>query len=556
MSSPSSFAGRTAVVLALALVAAGCHDKPLPRVKGTTLIAGKVRGLWVAPGGAAAATLVGAGPSNVKGAPSDLLLGSLTLTAVAGGAPRRLGGAVSNLPGSVLFTPDGQYLGFIAGYDVRSAMGELRLAKVSGGPPEVVAPRVTFFAFSPGGDQLAYVSDGDLFLRPAAQGPARRIASSVSLVEFGPPETPAAQTLFVHRTVRVDGALLSYDLSKGQLTAIARGVERFRFSPAGDALAFVAAGLLAPGQVEAPSIFGDKKPSTPEAPGLYVRWGSGKPERLVADGAGEFRFSPVGHRLAYVTQPKGMATTGDLWVVDEHAAPRKVAIHVEQLVFGADGSLALLGAYLPSAEAGTLGILPREGALFEVARSVRQFSVTPQGHELLFLHGVMVGTSYALALSERPLGAPEAVKPREIDDGVAGYTVDQTEKHLAYKARCLAAGRSCSLFVVDLTRPGPPVLVATHIAAFQFVPGEDQLVVVESRPAGKLSGKLLYSLALAPGELPAGKPAPPLQLLDDDMTGDFALAGQDQREVVYLVDEAGRTGLARAALPKLPSARR
>ncbi len=538
--------GRARLVIgtALALFVLPACTHHAPRVRGTTLISGKASEIWVAPGGRVVATLVGAESSGVTGAPAGLHLGSLTVVDVAGGTPRRLGGGVSNLPGSLLYSSDGKVLGFIAEYDVKSASGELRLVPTAGGTVQTIADGVTFFGFSPHGDQLAYISNGDLYLRPPA-GPSRRIASNVFLFQFGPKDTLAEDTLLIHRSYETDGALLSYDLKTAKLTAIAQGVQVFHWSPAGDALAFNAQGLLAPTDTQGPSVFGDKKRG-PRAPGLYVRWQGAAPVRVTETMAQDFKLSPVGGRIAYATPP-GFSTTGDLWVAGRHAQPKKVAEKVEKFQFGRDGSLAVLGAWVQSAEAGTLGLLPPTGPLLEVARSVRQVFVTPHGRQMLYLHGIKQGHGWALELADRPFGVARTVEPREIDTAISGYAFDASETHLAYKAHCMDSD-TCELFVVDLTRPGRPVKLADSVAAFQYVPKANELAVIASREAGHLTGRMLYSLTLMPLTVPSGSATASMAVLDDDMTGEFAFAGPNKREVVYLVDEKGREGLDRASL--------
>lgn len=531
---------RPALLMCALFAAAGCASKEVPHVRGRTLLSAPAKELWVAPGGLTVATLTEASASGERGAPPDVLLGALTVVPVSGGAPRRVGGAVSNLPGSIAFSRDGQYLAFVAGYSIANANGELRLARLSGGEPEVLGTGVTFFAFSPAGDLVAWVSDGDLSVRPVAGGPVRRVATGVSLAQFGPAGTPAEGRLLVKRSVRVDGALLSYELASGKLTALARGVGAFGWSPGGDALAFHADALLAPAAVEPASRFARQGE---DDSGLYLQLGLGRPRRVHAEGASEFKFSPKGRRLAFVTPPASGASTGDLYVVDGAGVPTKVAPRVAQFVFAQDGSLALLGAYDRSASAGTLGVFPPEGALVEVARSVRQFSVTPQGRFVLFLHGVVRNTTYSLGLAVYRLGAPQGEKFRDIDHGVTGYLVDAAEKRLAYKARCIDEGKSCSLFVADLQTPGPPTMLVSRVTAFEFAPDAEQLVVAASRPAAKLSGKLLFGLGTVPTSLPPGAKWAQVALLDETVTGEFALAGADGRQVVYLVDEQGREGV-------------
>src|SRR6185312_4663510 len=129
---------------------------------------------------------------------------------------------------------------------VRQGVGELRLAATKGGTVESLGDGVSFFAFSNDGAHLGWITEGVLNLRPVAGGQPTRITDGVSLIEFGPAGTSAAGQLLVKRSLQAGGALLMEDLATGHLTAIARGVTDFGFSPIGDGYAFQAIGLLRP----------------------------------------------------------------------------------------------------------------------------------------------------------------------------------------------------------------------------------------------------------------------------------------------------------------------
>jgi hypothetical protein len=206
-------------------------------VQGQLIVPAKARELWAAPNGNAVATLADAAPSGTPGAPADLVLGRLLLAGIGGGPVRALGSGVSNLPGSVLYSKDGLWIGYVADYGVKQATGELRVAKVAGSDPEVLGKGVSFFSFSPKSDAIAWVADGTLSVRTLADGQMREVGKGVSVVEFGPAGTPAEGKLLIKRTVRVDGALLTYDIAAGKLAAVARGVGASGWSPDGDAIA-------------------------------------------------------------------------------------------------------------------------------------------------------------------------------------------------------------------------------------------------------------------------------------------------------------------------------
>ena len=534
----------TGLVFSIGLVLAGCSKPPLPRVTGQSLMTGPASEPWVAPGGASVVTLRSPAPSTVRGAPADLRLGTLVLRALNGGAERVLGTNVPNVAGGTLFSPDGTSVAFLADYEVAKAAGRLMLASAaSAEAPTFLAADVTLVAYSPDGAWLTFVAGGELRGRLVEGGEVATIAVDVSRAVFGPKGTAAAGKLLVKRSVRSDGALLTYDLATAKLEALAHGVGAFGWSPDGTSVAFQAEGLLSSSEVQPRSRLDANRDAADET-GLYVKSLSGAAKRVFREGASEFKFSPDGRRLAFVGAPGKGSSVGDLFVTTEGAEAAKVAGRVSQFVFAKSGALVLLGAWDSGASAGTLGVLPSDGDLREVARSVRQFTVSPSGRRLLFVHGVQRGGFALLGLAAFALDSGADAKVQELDVGVAGYALDDDERRLAWKARCVAGGSTCSLFAADLDGSSAPRLLQARVSAFEFVPGQGGLVVVTSRSAGKHTGKLLFSLGVAPDVAMQGAKAAPIALLDDQVTGEFSLAGPSRRQVVYRVDEPGREGIA------------
>ncbi len=539
----------TSWFVAMGLLAAGCSKPPAPRVQGRAFVAGAASEPWVAPGGAFVATLKSPAPSSVRGAPADLRLGTLVTRSLADDGERSLGAGVPNVAGAVLFSPDGASLAFLADYDVAKASGRLMLAAAAReAAPVPLAAEVSFAGFSPDGAWLAYVAGGGLHVYRVADGEDRAVASDVSRVVFGPKGTPAAAKFLVKRSIRSDGALLTYDPATSKLEALGHGVGTFGWSPDGLSVAFQAAGLLAPADVQAQSKLGAAHEPR-DAAGLYLKSPTGPASLVFREGASEFKFSPDGRRLAFVAAPTAGAAVGDLYVSTGDGAAAKVAGRVSQFVFAESGALVLLGAWDAGAAAGTLGVLPVDGALREVARSVRQFTVSPSGRRLLFVHGVQRGGFALLGLAAWPLDAGADAKAQELDVGVAGYALDDDERRVAWKARCVDGGSTCSLFAADLDSASAPRLLQARVSAFEFLPGREGLVVVQSRSAGKNTGKLLFSLGVVPDVAMQGAKAAPVAVLDDQVSGEFALAGPARRQVVYRVEEVGREGLSVADVP-------
>lgn len=534
------------VAVACVFAVAACTTKEVPRIReGQQLVVGKARELVHSPDGKFVTTLIDAEQAGDPGAPKGLLLGALHLAPTAGGPSRRLGGGVSNLPDAQLFSADGRHLAFLASYSVSRAHGELRLTKTDATTePRSVAEAVTHYDFSPDGTRLAYVSDGTLYLL-SLEGESEpvRLTSGVSIVEFAPTKGRFAGTLFAKRGLQAGGALLAFQAGQEKPRAIARGVRGFSISPTGDALAFQAEGLLAPDAIEPESKLKGGLAAA-EAPGLYLANDAGV-KRISEDAASEFRFSPDGTAVGFVAQPGLGTTAGDLFL-HRNGATKKVASRVQSWKFAPDGSLALLAAWDGAAGAGTFGVLKPNGDLVEIARSVKQFALGPNGRHAMLSHGIVKDGLYSIALSLARLDAEKGDKPRELDIGVFGYLIDATGRHLAYKARCIDDGRACTLFHVDLEKAdAAPVELVKRVAAFEFVPNREELVIVTSRRAGKHSGTLIYELGAV--SLSGGG----MRIIDDTMTGEHALVAGDR--VAYLVDEAGKAGLYVAPIPTAPT---
>jgi hypothetical protein len=520
---------RASVVVlgAVAAVAAlGCAEERRIQ-QGTAVVGSKARQLWVAPNTEFVATLADVTPSSEPNAPADVFVGALTIAPASSGPARRLGGGVTNLPGSLVFSADSRHLAFLGGFSVARAKGELRLARTDAGEPEALADSVTFYAFTRDGRSILWVANNELFRRAVAGGEAERLLGDVAQFEVGPAGRASDGWLLVKRPVSAGRELLLLELATKTAVPLARGVGLYGFSPDGERFGFVGEKLVHEGRAQ-----------TQDEAGLYVGI-VGQPLRRVAEAATEFKFSPATDRLAYLAPPSGKAVVGDLYVSDGAQAPRKIANRVQQTLFAQDGSLGLLASYETQAAAGTLGILPPAGPVIEVARNVKQFSFTPKGRQLLFSQAEFRNGAFTLLLGAFPVQGGAEAKARVVDQGVYGYAVDPAEKLLAYKHRCASDGRSCELSVADLASAAAPRRLLSGAAAFEFVPDGSGLVVVTTRRAGKNTARLLYSL----GVISATEPGAKLRVLDDDTTGEFELLGREGARVAFLVEEPKRPGL-------------
>lgn len=511
----------------------GCK-KDVERVqRGTRLVEGSTLGLYRSPNGSHVATLTDAQRVREPGAPEDLRLGSLHLAQLPEGPARRLGGGVSNLPNALLFSSDGTWLAFLSSYSLQRARGDLQLVRTSSdAAPETLGLGVSYYVISADSAHIAWVSDGELWLRALSGGEARLVTQGVSMMAFAPPTATTATKLIIKRSQKAGGALLAYDLATRSLHALARDTRHFAIGPNGS-IAFQAEALLAGSDTGLESVLKRKQPEA-QAPALFLARADERPERISDEPVTEFRFSEDGERLAFLTPPRLGQTAGEVWVHDGKTTRRTVA-RAAAFEFAYNGELVVLAAWEPSASAGTLGVAALDGTLREVARNVKQFTLSPGRHTILFSHLVPTGGTYAMALSLQGIDAPDGTAPREVGVGVYGYAVDKTEKHLAYKAECLDQGKACTLFVTGLGAADDTRTLGKRVAAFDFLPGRNELGVVFSRHREKYDPTLLYELATV--SLGA---APVTTRLDDQMSGDFLPTGG---ALAWIVRESGREGL-------------
>lgn len=555
--------------MGLGMAGLACKNDKIPTL-GTRISDIQPKELFVSPKGDVLVTLLDAATPVEKKAPRDVSVGSLAVVQVKGGESRVVGSGVTSMPGAFHFNRSGTHLAFLANYSFGNGTGELRLAALQGGEPETLSNNVSFYAFSSDGSNLVWLSEGRLFVRSTEKGEVSQIASDAYTAELGPADSPAEGLVLIKRSARSDGALLVYNLGDKSLKAIAHGVTAFGFSPDGSALAFQGSGLLEAEDVLMHSPF---EPSTFERenkPGLYLA-AVGKEPIRVAQGASDFVFSPVSATLAYITPPGAGAANGDLHVATLDGESRRVAPRVARMLYGPDGTLALLGAFDGGSGLGTLGLWTLENELIEVSRNVKLFAFSPQGKHITYSYVGDFGAGYSIGLGTRPVAAPREQESRKVDSGVFGWAVSPDDRFLTYKARCEYRARSCDLFVLPLDQEleespepaepqntqaaekskespyavlGPRITanphalkVAEKIAAFDYVGKGQTLAFIQSRPADRTKVRMIYSLGIVP--VSGG----PIKLLDDGLAGDFVTVGSQKNELAYAVNAAGRKGI-------------
>src|SRR5262245_51756320 len=126
----------SALATALALFIAGCARGEATGSGGPAAAAGvgglgkpvsqgRAADLRATPDGKYLTYLVNPEKPRLQGVPPQMLLGELHVVASAGGAPRKVGENVTNMPGGSLFTPDSRWALFLTGYNAANQDGTL-----------------------------------------------------------------------------------------------------------------------------------------------------------------------------------------------------------------------------------------------------------------------------------------------------------------------------------------------------------------------------------------------------------------------------------------------
>src|SRR5262249_12403338 len=187
---------------ALLLCSSGCKRSGtahLPGGLGRALASGDAADLRLTPDRKVATYLTQADKPRLEGVPQQMVIGTLNAVSLQGGASRRLGSGVTNLPGGYLFSPDSRWAVFLSGYNAADRSGELNLLDLrdAADKPHKAGSQVTYMLVSPDSRWLAFVDGGLLKAGPLPEGPFKELAGEVSTTEF----TPNSETLLVKRKI-------------------------------------------------------------------------------------------------------------------------------------------------------------------------------------------------------------------------------------------------------------------------------------------------------------------------------------------------------------------
>lgn len=532
--SPSTRERRPAPLVVLALTLAACSgggSKAPPAGLGRPVFSGAARNLAASPDGASLAFLDGCREVKGQFLPPRTASCDLRVVASAGGAARRIAGAVTTLPQGVLWSPVSSgraALAALSEYDYPTASGSLVLWR--GEEPRELARDVTFHGFAPGGGALLAVSRGRLLAAKLAgdvsgdPGPLPDLDGVASVAAN--PRAPAlagpgAVVLLARRTAQAGGSLVALWAETNRAEPVAPHVGDYRFAPSGDAFAFTA---RAGAGYELRLAVGARRTTS-----------LGKDVR-------DFGFSADGRAVAWLAD----ATPGKQG--DLHAAPvmkgaeRVLARDVGEFRWAAKAPrLVWLERYDPRVRGGTVGAGGLDAPPRTFAANVTDVEISADGEHVAFLQHTTRG-GYSVDLGLAHLAGPGEPPFQTVARGVFGFAFSPDARWLYYRTRCTRNAEACDLERVPAAGPAPggkPELVAQAAKSFEFDPRDPERLLVTWQRTDRD--------ALDVGVWQNGK----VTTVDTYvLPGSAQLLGPDSRRLAYVVVHEKRAGVYVAELPR------
>ena len=366
-------------VVAAACLAAGCSkgggqpapaEKPLVGGLGRRLVAGPVGDLKLTKDGAWATFLRNPKRPAIQGVSPLMVLGELGLVSLKDDGVRFIGQAVSNRPGSVLFSPDSKWLFFVEGFNAAAESGVLRTLPLGqAGEAEQRGRSVSFVTVSPTGKTFAFVDGGVLRVAPLEAGSTTRtVATDVSTAQF----TPDGTFLVVHHRRSVGG-------------------------------------------------------------GLELAWVDGtKPAVRLGDPVGDWTISPDGHRVAFAVDSRTARDTRDLYVATiPEGRSSRVGPGVTAFAFSPDSALLARLEEGKADSAGKLVVGPAAGGAGRMlGERTGKFWFSPDSKAIAALTNYDEKKSWGrLTYAEMPDG-----KPVDLGTRVSTTVWSPDNRHLAFNS--------------------------------------------------------------------------------------------------------------------------
>ena len=437
--------------IALAVLCAGCRGAPPPPAgAGRRVAEGQVLALRPSPDGAFLAFLDRCQPQKDRTLPPGTSSCDLSVVPAEGGGRTAVAKGVTTLLPGFAWSGQGHALAALEGYD--HAKGTGALVAWSGGAPRRLAAGVGFYALSRDGARVGYAAAGRLFLAAGGEAPVE-IAGAVGVTsfEFG---GPGGDELLARRSTLSGGELLA--ILGGRAVPLAPAVRDYGYARDGARFAFtsgapLALAILPAGATRAPS--------------------------ALARDVQTFIFSPAGDAIAYVADAVP-GRQGDLWVAPfAGAAPVRLGQRVGEPRWSAQGGrLAWLQDYDPRGRTGTLSVGGVGMKPLSVAKNVSDFDLTADGSAVAFLHHETAG-GYSVDLGLARVG--DGGQPATVAKGVFGFSFSPDARWLYYRTSCVREGDACDLYRVGAgSDPGKPELVAEGVKSFEYAPGRPGRLLV------------------------------------------------------------------------------
>ncbi len=398
------------------------------------------------------------------------------------------------------------------------------------------------YGFSPRAGELAYLAawrfregEGELWTAAPDAAP-RRLATgarSFAWSRNGELAFVAADTLGIgERTVRLQG-LQTISWSPDGTRIAARA-----FAAAGGRLWLVDARTGAAREIAiATTDFAFAPDGALAALGPTPPAGGDRP--LLVDGARigsatAFAFSPDGKQIALLSTAKqpGEATGDLLRLPRSGGEPRRIATRVADFRWGSSGDLLCLARYDPRSRSGTLTAAPQGGAPREIAEGVQGFTVF--GRRVLYLVLAPKKGDFKVELWGVDLAAPAAA-PHRIDEGVYGWDLSPDGASVYYRARCAGGPRSCVLLRTAFAGGAPEVL-GPDVAGFDLSADGGRILVQRPHPGAPRAVDLAVISSAGP---PSGSVKPFVE--EADPASRFA--DRTGTRVAYAIVAAGKGGV-------------
>lgn len=445
---------------------------------GVRKLEGQATDVRAAPDGRTLTALLDGEKPRIDGVPPTMRIGSLWAIPTDERAPVKIANGAVNVPGGLLFTADGHYALVLGAYDPTTQSGELLVQDLTDLSKErqLVAPHVTYLKPSEDGTRLAYVDGAVLYEGPLPAGPFRQLAGEVATAEFA----PNGKHLYFRRKAAAGGGVYQVDLAAEKPTpkAFADAVGEYVVSE--DSRFIIAMARTNPRQ------FGFE---------LFVGDTATLKRVKVADDVMRFAVSRDGQWLARMQIPKAVSVNasandlqiGELWIGRlGQADGRKVGEKVREFEFTRDSKrlifrdnfrvLALLGGKFDE-KVGDLSVvtLP-DGAPKVVQKRSPNYAVSPDGVTLAYTARIEQ-PEYSRHLFLLKDGA----EPVKLQEWLYDYVFSPTGDRLYWRANCTREGRSCDLYVQDLSKPGTTkVKIAEN--TFNFMLSDDGARVITTSP--------------------------------------------------------------------------